>query len=242
MNNDSPTSIRSRRRTVRFITAAVLMVAATIAVQAQATQATQAKTTATCNLRAPYRVAIGQHYKAYTLYASNVCSLGSAWSAWSLYHPTQGFQDVAAFGSGFSGTNQDIWDVYDWHTIGLHTWRPSGAYDNASNPLSQNTLQADIRLAAAAWISSKRTRDVVTLTGTSLLYSTTSETYFKRSAKGVFQYKERGTAAWKGLKAVTTNSAGVATMSYRYSRTRDYRFVLYTTPVSWDQASSTTTR
>lgn len=62
------------------------------------------------------------------------------------------------------------------------------------------------------------------------------------SAKGAFQYKERGTTAWKGLKAVTTNSAGSATMSYRYGKTRDYRFVLYTTPVSWDQASATTTR
>jgi Tol biopolymer transport system component len=68
----------------------------------------------------------------------------------------------------------------------MHTWRPSGAYDNNYNQLSQNTVQSDIRLATAAWISSKRTRDVVTLTGTSLLYSTGSNNYFKRSAKGAF--------------------------------------------------------
>lgn len=198
-----------------------------------------AKTTATCNLTAPYRVVIGQPYKAFNLYASGVCSLGEGWSAWDLIHPSQGSQGGAFFGSG---SNREIWDVYDWHTIGIHTWRPSAAYDANSNPLSQNTVQSDIRLATAAWITSKRTADVVTLTGTSLLYSTGSNSYFKRSAKGAFQFKERGTTTWRGLKAVTTNSAGVATMSYRFSRTRDYRFVLYTTPVSWDQASATTTR
>ena len=31
-------------------------------------------------------------------------------------------------------------------------------------------------------------------------------------------------------------------MAYTYSKTRDYRFALYTTPVSWDQASAITTR
>jgi hypothetical protein len=44
------------------------------------------------------------------------------------------------------------------------------------------------------------------------------------------------------LKAVTTNQAGEVTMAYRYSKTRDYRFALYSTPISWDLASATTTR
>jgi hypothetical protein len=222
-----------RKKTIAAVSAALMLAAAAIT----AVPAT-AKTTATCNLTAPYRVVIGQPYKEFKLYASGVCSLGEAWSSWDLIHPSQGNQG----GAYFSGTNQISWDVYDFHTIGIHTWRPSFAYDAASNELSQNTLQSDIRLATAAWITSKRTSDVVTLTGTSLLYSTGSDSYFKRSAKGAFQFKERGTTTWKGLKAVTTNSAGVATMSYRYSKTRDYRFVLYTTPVSWDQASATTTR
>jgi hypothetical protein len=184
-------------------------------------------------------VVIGQPFQEIQLYASGVCSLGDAWSAWDLIHPSQGEQDTAFFDNG---TNHQSWDLYDSHTIGLHTWRPYAAYDSNSNELSQNTLQSDIRLGTAAWITSKRTSGVVTLTGTSLLYSTGSEVYFKRSAKGVFQFKERGTSTWKALKAVTTNSAGVATMAYRYSKTRDYRFVLYTTPISWDHASATTTR
>nr|WP_238356353.1 hypothetical protein [Kribbella italica] len=198
-----------------------------------------AQTAAACTLTAPYRVVIGQPYKEFKLSASSICSLNGGSSGWDLIHPSQGSQGGAYF---ISGTTQESWDVYDFHTIGLHTWRPSGAFDSGSNPLTQNTVKSDIRLATAAWITSKRTSDVVTLTGTSLLYSTASDSYFKRSAKGAFQFKERGTTTWKGLKAVTTNSAGVATMSYRYSKTRDYRFVLYTTPVSWDQASATTTR
>jgi hypothetical protein len=223
-----------RTKTTAVVTA-VLMLAAS----AFAAPSANARTTATCSLTAPYRVVIGQPYKEFKLYASSVCSLNGGSSGWDLIHPSQGSQGGAYF---FGGTAQESWDVYDFHTIGLHSWRPSGAFDGASNPLTQNTPQSDIRLATAAWISSKRTSDVVTLTGTSLLYSTGSDSYFKRSAQGAFQFKERGTTTWKGLKAVTTNSAGVATMSYRYSRTRDYRFVLYTTPVSWDQASATTTR
>ncbi|MGC4941838.1 hypothetical protein [Kribbella sp. DT2] len=228
-----------RKKTTAAVTAALMIAAAAVTAtpaSARTTAATAA--TATCNLTAPYRVVIGQPYKEFKLYASGVCSLGEAFSSWNLIHPSQGDQGSAYF----SGSNQDIWGVYDFHTIGIHTWRPSIAYDSGTTQLSQNTLQSDIRLATAAWITSKRTKDVVTLTGTSLLYSTGSDSYFKRSAKGAFQFKERGTTTWKGLKAVTTNSAGVATMAYRYSKTRDYRFVLYTTPVSWDQASATTTR
>jgi hypothetical protein len=83
---------------------------------------------------------------------------------------------------------------------------------------------------------------VVTLKGTSLLYSVTNDNYFKRSAGGVFQFRERGTTTWKNLKAVTTNSAGEATMAYTYSPTRDYRFSLYSTAISWDLGSAVTTR
>ncbi|ONI76699.1 hypothetical protein BWI15_05250 [Kribbella sp. ALI-6-A] len=231
------------KHSISWRTAAVVTAALTVATAGLTAAPANARTTATCNLTAPYRVVIGQPYKEFKLYASGVCSMGgTAWSAWNLIHPSQGDQGGAGFGSVGSGNNQYSWDVYSSHTIGVHTWRPYAAYDSNSNQLSQNTVQSDIRLATAAWITSKRTQDVVTLTGTSLLYSTGSNSYFKRSAKGAFQYKERGTTTWRGLKAVTTNSAGVATMSYRFSRTRDYRFVLYTTPVSWDQASATTTR
>jgi hypothetical protein len=198
----------------------------------------QARTTASCVLTAPYRVVIGQPYKQINLYASGVCSLNGGWSSWDLYHPSQGLQEIAYFG----GSNRDYWDLYSDNKIGRQTWRPAGAYDGGSTSLSQNTVYSDVRLATAAWITSKRTQTVVTLTGTSLLYSPTSNSYFKRSAGGVFQFRERGTTTWKNLKAVTTNSAGTATMSYKYSKTRDYRFALYTTPISWDQVSAPTTR
>ena len=43
-------------------------------------------------------------------------------------------------------------------------------------------------------------------------------------------------------KSVTTSSSGQVTMAYRYSKTRDYRFALYSTPISWDLGSAVTTR
>ncbi|MDT5284729.1 MAG: hypothetical protein QOJ20_5924, partial [Mycobacterium sp.] len=81
-----------------------------------------------------------------------------------------------------------------------------------------------------------------TLKGTSRLYSISSNTYFKRSAGGMFQFRERGTTTWKNLRSVRTNSAGVASLSYRYSKVRDYRFTVYSTPFSWDRGSAVTTR
>ncbi len=202
---------REYARLIRTMRTMRMLGAALAAVLVGGLTTTPAQAAAPCDLAAPYRVVIGQPYKEFKLYASSICSQNGGSSGWDLIHPSQGSQG----GAYFIGTSQESWDVYDFHTIGLHTWRPSGAFDSGGDPLTQNTVQSDIRLATAAWITSKRTSDVVTLTGTSLLYSTGSDSYFKRSAKGAFQFKERGTTTWKGLKAVTTSSAGVATMSYR---------------------------
>ena len=200
--------------------------------------AAQAQAAGTCVLYAPSRIAIGRPYLGVRLGMSGPCASPDGYASWFLYHPTQGLQEGALFDS----TTSEYWDVYNFHTIGLHTWRPSSAWDANYVDQSQNTPTTDIRLAAAAWIASSRKSDVVILTGTSLLYSTSSDKYFKRSAAGVFQFRERGTTTWKNLKSVWTTSAGVATMSNRYSRVRDYRFTLYSTPISWDLGSATTTR
>jgi hypothetical protein len=196
-----------------------------------------AQAAGSCTLHAPTRVAIGRPYIGLTMTMSGDCANGG-WGAWDLYHPTQGLQDIAFF----DGQTTDVWNVYDYHTIGLHTWRPAAAYDGASNPVTQNTVNSDVRLAAGAWISSSRSGAVVTLKGTSLLYSTSTDKYFKRSAGGVFQYRERGTTTWRNLKSVWTSSAGEVTMKYTYSKVRDYRFALYSTPISWDLGSAVTTR
>jgi hypothetical protein len=200
-------------------------------------EAATTRATGTCVLHAPTRVAIGRPYVGLQLTMSGPC-LPSGYASWDLYHPSQGFEEIAIFDK----TSTDYWDVYNWHHIGVQTWRPSSAWDGADVEQAQNTVQVDIRLATGAWIASSRTGSVVTLKGTSLLYSTSSNSYFKRSAAGVFQFRERGTTTWKNLKSVWTNSAGVVSMSYIYPKTRDYRFALYSTPVSWDLGSAVTTR
>ncbi|MEH0845077.1 hypothetical protein V6U81_22075 [Micromonospora sp. CPCC 205711] len=181
-------------------------------------------------------MAIGRPYIGLKLTMSGPCYPG--YGAWSLYHPSQGLQDVAIF----DDTTADYWDVYSFHTIGVHTWRPSGAWDGNYADQAQNQPTSTVKLAAGAWISSSRSGDVVTLKGTSLLYSVSNNNYFKRSAGGVFQFRERGTTQWQNLKSVWTNSRGEATISYRSSKIRDYRFALYSTSISWDLGSAVTTR
>jgi hypothetical protein len=220
-----------RRALAALASAAALT--ATVAAVAPSAQAD-----GTCDLHVTSRVAISRPYVGIPISMSGDCTDGG-WANWDLYHPTQGFQDMAYF----DGTTTEIWDVYDWGTqIGKQTWRPDVAYDWDSNELIQNSPVTDVRLATGAWIASSRSGSVVTLTGTSLLYSTSTDRFFKRSAGGVFQYRERGTTTWKNLKSVWTSSTGTTTMRYTYSGTRDYRFALYSTPISWDVGSATTTR
>jgi hypothetical protein len=216
------------RRAIPLVTA---LIASVIVVSASAPTV---NAVGGCVLHAPSRVAIGRPYVAITLKMSGDCVYGS----WYLYHSTQGFQGVAIF----NNKRTDIRDVYSSHTVGFHTWRAGSAWNAADVDRPQNSSYCDVRLAAAASISSARSGGVVTLTGTSLLYSVSSNGYFRRSAAGMFQSRERGTTTWKNLKSVRTNSAGVVSMSYRYPRLRDYRFTLYSTTISWDLGSAVTTR
>jgi len=191
----------------------------------------------TCALHAPSRVAIGRPHIGLQVTMSGPCH-SSGYASWDLYHPSQGLQKIAIFDNATTAH----WDVYSYDTIGVHTWRPSIAWDAAFVDQAQNEPTSTVKLAVGAWISSSRSGDVVTLNGTSLLYSVSNNTYFKRSAAGVFQFRERGTTQWNNLKSVWTTSSGEVTMAYRYSATRDYRFALYSTPISWDIVSAVTTR
>ncbi|MEP7370152.1 MAG: hypothetical protein ABI662_10870 [Dermatophilaceae bacterium] len=214
--------------------AAALMIAAGIGVSSPVASAAGA-----CTLSVPNRIVIGHPYMAVTLRASGPCATSGGYGSWVLYHPTQGGQAIAIF----DGAPTDIWNVYSWDVkFGRQNWRPSWAWDGGYNDLAQNSPDVDVRLATAAWISSSRYGSTVTLKGTSLVYSTGNDSYFKRSAGAGFQYRERGSTTWRTLKSMWTSSAGTTTMSYRSTARRDYRFVLYTTPISWDQASATTTR
>jgi hypothetical protein len=193
----------------------------------------------TCNLSVPTRVAIGRPYVGLPAKVTGNCTQANSLSGWNLYHPSLGAVD----GLLFDNVNSQTWDVYSDYPIGVMTWRGLGAFDGTDNPLTQNAPSTTVKLATGAWISSSRTADVVTLKGTALLYSHSNNTYFKRSAAGVFQFRERGTTTWQTLKAgVWTNSKGEVTMAYRYSKTRDYRFAVYSTSISWDTGSAVTTR
>ncbi|NHN54518.1 hypothetical protein G9U51_01820 [Calidifontibacter sp. DB0510] len=203
-----------------------------------ASSSTPASAAGSCTLTAPSRVSIWKPYQAITLKASGACTTGGS-AAWELVHPTYGLENIAYF----DGTSTDTWDLYDWDDIGKQTWRPAGAYDSAYNSLTQNSPVSDIRYYGAAWISTSRSSSVVTLNGTSLVYSPDTGGFVRRPyAVGVFQYREIGSTVWRNLKQVTTNSNGVVTLRYTYAPTRDYRFATYSTSTVWDVGSATSRR
>ena len=192
-----------------------------------------------CDLSAPTRVAISRPSLDLPTRITGDCTATGSASYWILTHPSQG--DVLDIGFE-SGATTYPWEVRSTDPIGVQSFKPNGAWDPTDQPLTQNTLTTTVKLATGAWISSSRADDVVTLRGTSLLYSVSDNVFFKRSASGVFQYRDLGTTTWNNLKAVTTNTAGEVSMAYRYTPTREYRFALYSTPISWDVASAITTR
>jgi hypothetical protein len=207
---------------------------------AQATS--QAAAVGNCNLSVPTRVAIGRPNLILQGKVSGECNRAGNSSGWLLYHPSY---TEAVNGVLFDTTQQygdGTWQIPARHPIGNMTFDGVFSENQDGAVYNQNKVAVTVKLAAGAWISSSRSGDVVTLKGTSLLYSVNSNTFFKRSAGGVFQFRERGTTTWKTLKSVYTNSKGEVTMAYRYSKTRDYRFSLYSTPISWDLGSAVTTR
>jgi hypothetical protein len=195
----------------------------------------------TCNLSIPTRVAVGQPVLTLFGKVSGTCNTPTAKSGWLLNHPSKGDVNEVVFDKDYK-YGDGSWYIPDTHPIGSMVFNGEGSFNADQTTNTQNRVAVTVKLAAGAWISSSRTADVVTLKGTSLLYSTSTNSYFKRSAGGVFQFRERGATTWKTLKSVYTNSKGEVTMAYRYSKTRDYRFSLYSTSISWDLGSAVTTR
>ncbi len=219
------------------VVASALGVAGLVAGLPLSASAAPETTTAGCTLSVSTRVAIGKPSVAVPQKLTGACGQTGGFAVWDLDYPDHRSQQWA-----FAGVSSSNWFFTDDLPIGQYVWRTQRAEDPSGNPQTQNTVTTTAKLAAGAWISSKRVGDVVTLNGTSLLYSVTTNKYFQRPASGVFQFRERGTTTWKTLKSVTTNSRGQVTMAYRYSKVRDYRFALYSTPISWDLGSAVTTR
>lgn len=201
-----------------------------------------AQAAGTCNLSVPTRVAISKPLLILPGKVSGDCNRTGNKSLWVLNHPSKG--DVNFIGWDAADPDLDgTWWVYSDDAIGAQTFQGRGSGNVDGTTYTQNSAPTTVKLAAGAWISSSRTGDVVTLKGTSLLYSVSNNVFFKRSAAGVFQFREKGSTTWQTLKGgLWTNSKGEVSLSYKYSKVRDYRFSLYSTAISWDLGSAVTTR
>ncbi|MGC4941592.1 hypothetical protein [Kribbella sp. DT2] len=197
----------------------------------------------TCNLSVPTRVAIGRPELTLFGKLSGTCAANAdPNSGWYLRNASNAIVNEIVFDKEYE-FGDGSWYLPANHPIGVQEFYGVGSYNPDETTNTQNTVGVTVKLAAGAWISSSRKADVVTLKGTSLLYSVSNNTYFKRSAAGVFQFREKGSTTWQTLKGgLWTNSKGEVSLSYKYSKVRDYRFALYSTPISWDLGSAVTTR
>ena len=126
----------------RLLRLGAVLAAAALATAGATATASTANAAGMCSLKAPSKLAINTPYRAVTLSLGADCSASNTeYASWDLYHPTQGWDGISIF----DRTTTDIWDVYDWEPLGRSTWRPSSAWDFASNDVTQNSPTTDIR-------------------------------------------------------------------------------------------------
>lgn len=201
--------------------------------------APSASAAGSCLLSAPSTVRIVRPYVPITLRANGACTYGSGWGAWQLMHPSKGQSNFV----WFEGTAIETWDVYDFHDLGRQTWRPSSAYGQNYDELSQNTVVSDIRVGSWASVSSSRYAGRTTINTLTTRYATSlGRNVGWAGATGVIQYRTPGTSTWRSLKNVYANSSGRYSYTYSTSRVRDYRVAIYSKPTIWWAHSGTTRR
>lgn len=217
-----------------------LSIAIATTVSVGATSATAAD--GVCNLSVASKVSVFKPYTSIPVRLAGDCA-GGAEAAWEAVDPDYGPTNAVFF----EGTAQATWDYYDWEMedigYGPLRWEGLGAYSNDfETEYAQNSPSTDVRLGQASWLSVTRSNGVATLTGTSLRYSPDAEGFVRTPMGGVLQFREVGSATWQTLKAVYTDSQGVARVQYRFNRTRDYRFAVYGSPTAWNIGSATVRR
>lgn len=108
------------RRMSTLAGTAALATLATVAFSPSA----QAATSGTCRLVVPAQVRIVGPYQAVKTTLSGTCTsyASSVFATWTGY-TSQGAEDGVLFDS----VTSDYWDIYDWHTLGVVSWREAWA-------------------------------------------------------------------------------------------------------------------
>lgn len=196
--------------------------------------APSASAAAQCTLSAPAKVFIAKPYTEIKLRASGSCTWGEGMGAWEGIHPNHG---LVAF-AFFDAKSTDAWDVYDWVKLGSYTWRPSGAYGQDYNELSQNSPKTSVRLGSWSYVGATRSGSRVTVkTQVNRYNPDTSRHTSYNKVPATIQYRTPGTSTWHNLKTVTSSSAGKASYTYTSTAKRDYRVVVKDSPSVWGSTS-----
>ena len=220
---------------------AVLVAVAVAAGVASASPASASTTGyGSCSIVAPKTLSINSRYKAVTLKLGSDCvNSGVDYASWDLYHPTQGFNDMAIF----DGTTSDLWDVYDWDLVpgSRYTWRASDAWDYGYNDIAQNNAYTDVKLGSYATLTTSRSGSYVTLYTKTARYSSDSSSFVRWAApRGTIQYY--GTKGWTYLRYAYQNSSGVSSYKVYAPKGRSYRVVFPSSTVVWGATTKGTYR
>ena len=188
-----------------------------------------------CTLNVPSQVRVVGHYQHIVAKVSGGCSfyaanLSASWDGYT----TNGMDDFLWFDQR---TTED-WDVYDFHTLGRVTWRPSSAGEDATyNEFTQNTPVTDIRVGSWASIGASRSGTRVNLWGNGTRYSPSWGKNIAWQSTATIQYRAVGSSTWRTLTSLKVN--GGFKYSYTTSAVREYRVQYAGTSSVWPASSST---
>lgn len=210
--------------------------AATAALLGLASSTSGAAAAGSCSIVAPTKVVMDQSYEPVPLrLASNCLSSGTAYASWDIYHPSEGFTGIAIFDGNFT----DTWDLYDWDGAARYQVRPSAAYDDNFDDVTQNTAYITVKLGARLTATTSRSNGQLRFNAYARTYSPNASDWYKRAgAKVSLFYKAPGSSTWSWVKSANTDSAGRVGISVA-PKYGSYRLMIPETDRVWASYSAT---
>lgn len=216
--------------------AAVGLVTGGVVTAAPAAAAPAAAAADTCSMYVASRFSIGQPYRYITIPQGPNCAAARVEMAfWFAYHPSAG--DAWLGAAYMDSARSTKITLVDTMPIGRWTWRPGGA-SRGTTSIYQYTTYTDVRLATYGRVTATRSGAKVNVKTTAKRYWQSGHKYIGWSgARGQIQYRAKGTATWRPLKEVYSNSTGAYSYTYTTRAVRDYRVVFPTISVMWGSTS-----
>ena len=198
-------------------------------------------TAPTCSLVMPARVVIDARSSIEDFRIAPNCAVnGADHASWDLVHAATGGGWTLRFES--ADFEYPDWTITWPDTAPMGRWSlvPQGAAQADGNPLRQNSAAVDVKFASRTAASlTSRSATALRWTVTTTQWSGSAHRFVPRARLrvGLYHLAPRSTT-WTWVSAVTTSTAGTATVTLAAPKAGSYRFGVLETSTVWPSTSA----